>query len=97
MSKLLDIIAAWEPIGQGVFLLFVLSIVAGLVGTLARWIVVLVRGREPLRPVQVGPPRSEIDRIMDMIEAGEMDAAKASHASTQSGKPKRSARSNHDF
>jgi len=47
MEKILDMIARWEPIGQGFFLLLTLVLVLGAIVQLVKLGVVLFRGWPP--------------------------------------------------
>jgi len=47
MDKLLDIIAQWQPLGQGIFLFFALVMVLATINFAFKMLVVLVRGWPP--------------------------------------------------
>lgn len=44
MDKILDMIARWEPLGQGVFFLIVIGITLGTISEVWKHFVVLFRG-----------------------------------------------------
>ena len=48
MDKLLDIIAQWQPLGQGIFLFFALVMVLATINFAFKMLVVLVRGWPPV-------------------------------------------------
>lgn len=48
MNQILEMISQWSGLGQGFFFLIVLSIVAGLIGSIFKYIAVCFRGWPPI-------------------------------------------------